>query len=398
MLSGDNGILQKATDAKTKNDEAQIRERIQLAYNSALTKDITGENGELTMTTLQGELDNEFTGKTVTITPSADNKKWTIKVDNVEETVPAGKRILTSKLTDDEKTALQTNGIAEIIGDAITNENLKDTTKIRVVLEGEVPITTEMTYVTGTKDTGVVVAINENEFVWVPVPVAIASSAPAITGVDVSANPSTERPMAILQSGSTTNYQGILYNFSETTSTYDPTFTLGTNHPREPALLSGMEDNSSYISYVSGQGITAAIPSASELQTEYNSIVMSVNKYKGFYVARYELGLDSSNKPVSKPATTSSGITTADASQTATKSWYGLYDKIKTMYPSSGSGNITSTMIWGSQYDAMMNWMAKTGKDIGNSNSTAWGSNHTATGTKSSDIINNVYDLYGGHL
>ena len=91
MLSGDNGILQRATDAKTNTDNAQIKERIQLAYHSALTKDITGENGELTMETLQGELNNEFVGKTVTITPSADNKKWTIKVDNVEETVPAGK-------------------------------------------------------------------------------------------------------------------------------------------------------------------------------------------------------------------------------------------------------------------------------------------------------------------
>ncbi len=37
MLSGDNGVLQRATDAKTKSDEAQIRERIQLAYHSALT-------------------------------------------------------------------------------------------------------------------------------------------------------------------------------------------------------------------------------------------------------------------------------------------------------------------------------------------------------------------------
>ena len=91
MLSGDNGILQRATDAKTKSDEAQIRERIQLAYHSALTKDITGENGELTMQTIQTELNNEFTGKIVTITPSADKKEWTIKVDNVEQNIPAGK-------------------------------------------------------------------------------------------------------------------------------------------------------------------------------------------------------------------------------------------------------------------------------------------------------------------
>ena len=73
-LTGDNGVLTKASDAKIKNDEAQTKERIQLAYHSALTKDITGKNGELTMTTLQTELNNEFVGKTVTITVSADNK------------------------------------------------------------------------------------------------------------------------------------------------------------------------------------------------------------------------------------------------------------------------------------------------------------------------------------
>ena len=169
MLSGNNGVLQRATDAKTRSDKAQIKERIQLAYHSALTKDITGENGELTMETLQGELNNEFVGKTVTITPSADNKKWTIKVDDVEETVPAGKMAVASNLTDGEKTALQTNGIAEITGDDISNENLKNNNRIKAVLTGDVPLTTEMTYVTGTKDTGVVVSIDGNEFVWVPV-------------------------------------------------------------------------------------------------------------------------------------------------------------------------------------------------------------------------------------
>ena len=93
MLSGNNVVLQRATDAKKKSEEAQIRERIQLAYHSALTKDITGENVELTMPTLQSELNNEFVGKTVTITPSADNKEWTIEVDGVEVTVTAGKDI-----------------------------------------------------------------------------------------------------------------------------------------------------------------------------------------------------------------------------------------------------------------------------------------------------------------
>ena len=89
MLSGDNGILQRATDAKTKSDEAQIRERIQLAYHSALTKDLTGESNELTEDTLSEELENEFKDKTFTIIPTEDKKQWVIKVDNVEVSVIA---------------------------------------------------------------------------------------------------------------------------------------------------------------------------------------------------------------------------------------------------------------------------------------------------------------------
>ena len=347
-----------------------------------MTKDITGENGELTMQTLQTELNNEFVGKTVTITPSADNKEWTIKVDDVEVTVSAGKDStpqVASKLTDDEKTALQTNGIAEITGDDILNEHLKDNSRIKAVITGEVPLTTEMSYVTGTKDTGVVVSIDGNEFVWVPVPVAIASSIPSTTGADLAANPETERPMAMLQSGSETNYQGVLYDFSGTTSTYQSTYDI------EPAELEYYDDDSSYDVIDSDHGIIL-----SSLQTEYNYMVASVAKYGGFYVGRYELGLDGTN-PVSKPA--SNTVTTADAVNSNTSSWYGLYSKCKNF----SATNLTSTMMWGSQYDAMMNWMAKTGKTVGTADNEKYNHEQT-TGSKEEDIINNVKDLYGCHF
>ena len=55
-----------------------------------------------------------------------------------------------------------------------------------------------------------------------------------------------------------------------------------------------------------------------------------------------------------------------------------------------------SSMIWGSQYDAMMNWMAKTEKTVGSADSTKRNS-ETVTGKNSNDVINNVYDLYGCH-
>ena len=150
MLSGDNGILQKATDAKTKSDEAQIKERIQLAYHSALAKDITGENGELTMPTLQAELNNEFSGRTVTITPSADNKEWTIKVDNVEETIPAGKEVEEKvvgsssdwQLNDSKDTIIAYIG-GDIDGDTFVIPNYVDDNKIISIGNGSAPIWAE---------------------------------------------------------------------------------------------------------------------------------------------------------------------------------------------------------------------------------------------------------------
>ncbi len=91
MLSGDNGVLQRATDAKTKSDEAQIRERIRLAYNSALAKDITNKNREVQKSTLEDELEKEFPNKTIEIADSSDKKEWVITIDGVTENVPIGK-------------------------------------------------------------------------------------------------------------------------------------------------------------------------------------------------------------------------------------------------------------------------------------------------------------------
>ena len=81
MLSGDNGILQKATTAKENTDSAQIKERVRLAYNSALTKDLTSGNGDLTKPTLDEEINKEFgsSGKV-----EKDGDEWVIYVDNNE--------------------------------------------------------------------------------------------------------------------------------------------------------------------------------------------------------------------------------------------------------------------------------------------------------------------------
>ena len=282
----------------------------------------------------------------------------------------------------------------EEIAQLPNSQYLLNNTRLKAVLKGGIPVTTEMTYVVGDINSGAVVSIDGNEFVWVPVPDVISTNTSLISteSVDLAKNTSTVRPMA-KQNG--TEYEGLLYDFNGTTSTYKPTWNIATNNSesREPALLTYIEYTQDYINFLSNQGITALRPSENEIKSEYKDMVTSVDKYKGFYVARYELGLQGDN-PVSKKAETNSGVITANGNNSKTKSWYGLYEKCKSMYNQS-SQNIVSQMIWGSQYDAMMNWMAKTGNTIGTPNRNKWGSNHKTTGTENSDITNNVYDLYG---
>ena len=88
MLSGDNGILKKATIAKENTDRVQIKERTQLAYHSALT----GGQGILTEETFKNELIKEFGVSKIkddTISTSEDGKKWIVSIDGVSTEVAA---------------------------------------------------------------------------------------------------------------------------------------------------------------------------------------------------------------------------------------------------------------------------------------------------------------------
>ena len=66
------------------------------------------------------------------------------------------------------------------------------------------------------------------------------------------------------------------------------------------------------------------------------------------------------------------------------------------MAKDNGLDSVESSMIWGSQYDAMMIWMQKTGTIIGTGyDTTKRKLNERVTGNSPNDIINKVYDLYG---
>ena len=215
---------------------------------------------------------------------------------------------------------------------------------------------------------------NGSQFVWIPVETAVTSS---------ESEGTTNKAMAI-KSGD--DYKGLLYDFTSSGSTVISECTTNTSNYHEPDIVT----NDSY-----ADGYNDGLFTKDSLQQEYNKMIESVSKYHGFYVARYELGLEGT-LPVSKNAITNTGVTTADASNSNTSRWYGLYSKSKEYAPESSNKSVVSSMIWGSQYDAMLNWMQKNGENITSKNESKRNTTEV-TGSNSNDVLKNIYDLYGCH-
>ena len=134
------------------------------------------------------------------------------------------------------------------------------------------------------------------------------------------------------------------------------------------------------------------------MQEDYDEMIRQVQAYGGFWVGRFESSWNDKIKKVASVAGTKS-FTNADKSdRDEANMWYGLYRTHKAY-----SNN--SSMIWGSQYDAMMNWMAKNGITVGTSTVMSGtvknvGNNATngqrITGNpKYNDKLSNVIDIYG---
>ena len=163
---------------------------------------------------------------------------------------------------------------------------------------------------------------------------------------------------------------------------------------REPAIVKNYDNDSSY---------NTIDLKLSDMQRDYRNMAASVAKYGGFYVGRYETSLSNANSSQANDGTAQSkqGVIPTSANNSATSSWYGLY-KIQDKTYTGTNGSVESSMIWGSQYDAMLNW-AKTGNDIDKITKTSLGNNSsgsvTTTGNSnySNDSINNIRDL-GGNL
>ena len=266
-----------------------------------------------------------------------------------------------------------------------TGDWIEETTTGVVKIEGVV-IPEGYYYVGGTKAKGIVISDNPNDneldkgkedvrrdlagnqWVWVP--------------VDTPSSLYTTVKEGIALSGST-GVKTTKYTNSAIISGQTRVKPGDTSDYREPDIVTdstwGDTDESAKTA-----GFSSLANMAETMVSEYDEMIKSLEKYKGFYIGRYEL--------------------TANGEKTGAiiikKNWYELYKTCTTLAVGS---KVKTKMIWGLQWDATCNWLAGSGFSI--TDSSKWGnySNNDATGHgnlqntgfSESWKANNIYDLAG---
>ena len=359
---------------------------------------VPADNSLTSGTTLQIEFTASIEGGTITaVTPGTlASNKITYTTNGTETevtftitgTVGGETRTSTKKISVASKYKIDHS---EVVVPTITaTGELANNPKIAEVREGNIPIPAGFTYVKGDKIGGAVITDGTSEFVWVPV-----DTPSEMYGTDTNGK---KWGKLYNFTSATTNEP---YNWTETDGKISITATSGSGSYREPDVVSDYDGNTTYLNQMNtilGTNYTNSAGFKTDLETDFNNMITSVEKYKGFYVGRYETSLNAS-----KVAQSKQGETSADASQTDTNIWYGLYARQK-LY---STNSVQGSMIWGSQYDAMMKWMQGNGIDVTSSTPTdlsigATSRNTTSvTGgansgqTVSKDKLSNIYDLLG---
>ena len=246
-----------------------------------------------------------------------------------------------------------------------------------------VPIPNGYYYVGGTKAKGLVISDNVadkeldkgkenvrrdlagNQWVWVPVETPSSLYTTVTDGVALTGSTGVK----------TTKYtnsaiiRGITRGLPGSTSF------------REPDILTDSRyDDTNYAK----AGFSSLANMAETMKSDYEEMIASLEKYKGFYIGRYELTANGEK----------TGATQTDVN------WYTLYKNCTTLAVGS---KVKTRMIWGLQWDATCKWLATSNFDI--TNSSKWGnySDNTAdghgseqnTGYSESWKANNIYDFAG---
>ena len=142
--------------------------------------------------------------------------------------------------------------------------------------------------------------------------------------------------------------------------------------------------------------------------TEYNLMKTSVETNNGFYVARFEASEGTGNKAESKPGVEPWRYIAWGNSMTEIGT-NGAVAKSQNMYTDKNTYGVTSTLIYGAQWDAIMNWLdpkysTATAEDPCDADSIVVNSDGHGNlnadsvadcGTYDTDRLKNIYDLCG---
>ena len=287
----------------------------------------------------------------------------------------------------------QTIGDTTLTWDSDSKTVIEKTTKDGTTKVDTVTIPKDFYYVGGTKDTGLVISDNVadkeldkgkenvrrdlagNQWVWVPVetPSSLYTTVDAGQALSGSTGVKTTKyTNSAIISGQTRRKPGA-------TSGY-----------REPDILtySGYETDSDYDNYAKA-GFSSLANMAENMKNDYEEMIASLEKYKGFYIGRYEL--TANGEKTGATQTCENGV-----------NWYTLYKNCKTLAVGS---KVKTRMIWGLQWDATCNWLANSDPRYSITDSSTWGNykNNTAdghgtkqnTGSSESWKANNIYDFAG---
>ena len=360
-LTGDNGILTKAQEASEDTKRANAEEQVKLAVQASY-----GTDGKINMDTLNNEL-KKIDNLTYKGSPISDSNKITSLPDTVN--------------VDGYDVTINRNGSTSV-GDNGGNDNTEN------IVDG-VTIPEGFYYVGGSKEEGIVISddpndenkgtswevaktLKGNQFVWVPVE-------------DDSAFKT---------------YEG--YKNGDIDSKLE--------NCKEP--------------YENGY--------ANEV-SEYNAMKESVLEHDGFYVGRYEAGTASEEERTSSSGITDDVVVKQGANVYNYIGWSnsndmknetgGAVQKAKEFANEKGYTSVTSTLMYGVQWDAIMAWIEpryksqdieikkdlleeknfvadSTGK--GNyredENTNSWKGKVTTTGASDDYDVKNIYDLAGNVL
>ena len=237
------------------------------------------------------------------------------------------------------------------VGSSVAGENEIDTGY--VIYEGEEAVT----------DSNVADAQkNRNQYVWVPVP-----DISKFYGTD--ANGKKWGKIYTFSSSTSSGYDEITgtqpYNWSESNGVM--TISSKTNY-REPDIVKSYDYDSTL--KTRGLGAKTTHEFLNQLEKEFNNMIVSVEKYGGFYIGRYETGNINQDTPVIQKGNTN----------ISSQTWYNMYKRCKNI--KGANTNVETGMIWGNQWDRTLMWLIETGsktKEQIADDSTSWGNYYNAT-------------------